>query len=42
MYRIDHYLGKEAVQAIGGFRRANPALEAIWDRRHIASVEVVM
>jgi len=42
VYRIDHYLGKMAVQAVGDFRRANPAIEAHWNAEAIGSIEVVM
>ncbi len=35
IYRIDHYLGKEAVQNIMAFRFANSVLEPIWSRNYI-------
>src|SRR5262249_498201 len=35
IYRIDHYLGKEAVQNIFVFRFANGILEPIWNRTYI-------
>lgn len=42
IFRIDHYLGKEAVQNLLYFRFANSFLEPIWNRQHIASVQVTM
>ena len=42
VFRIDHYLGKEAVQNLLYFRFANSFLEPIWNRDHVASVEINM
>ena len=42
IFRIDHYLGKEAVQNILYFRFANSFLEPIWNRNHIRQVQVTM
>ena len=42
IFRIDHYLGKEAVQNILYFRFANSFLEPIWNRNHIRQVEITM
>jgi glucose-6-phosphate 1-dehydrogenase len=42
IFRIDHYLGKEAVGNLAFFRFANPFLEPIWNRDHVESVEVTM
>jgi len=38
--RIDHFLGKEAVQNILVFRFANSWLEPLWNSRHIAQVQI--
>lgn len=40
IYRIDHFLGKEAVQNILALRFANGLLEPSWDRSHIESVQI--
>ena len=42
IFRIDHYLGKEPVQNLMYFRFANSFLEPIWNRQHIASVQITM
>ena len=42
IYRIDHYLGKEAVEDLLVFRFANSFLEPIWNRNYIASVQITM
>jgi glucose-6-phosphate 1-dehydrogenase len=42
IFRIDHYLGKEAVQGLLYFRFANTFLEPIWNRNYVASVQVTM
>jgi glucose-6-phosphate 1-dehydrogenase len=40
IYRIDHFLGKEAAQNILALRFANGLLEPIWNRDHITYVQV--
>jgi len=42
IFRIDHYLGKEAVQNMMYFRFANAFLEPIWNRHYVERVEVTM
>ncbi|MGH2632111.1 MAG: glucose-6-phosphate dehydrogenase [Tepidiformaceae bacterium] len=42
IFRIDHFLGKEAVENLLYFRFANSVLEPIWNRDHIASVQITM
>ncbi|XP_054994951.1 GDH/6PGL endoplasmic bifunctional protein isoform X3 [Sorex araneus] len=43
MYRVDHYLGKQAVAQILPFRDQNrEALEPLWSRHHVERVEIVL
>src|ERR1700694_752569 len=41
-FRIDHYLGKEAVQKLLYFRFANTFLEPVWNRTYVNSVQITM
>ena len=40
IFRIDHFLGKEATQNILAFRFANGLFEPIWNRDHIDHVQI--
>nr|XP_012646918.1 GDH/6PGL endoplasmic bifunctional protein isoform X2 [Microcebus murinus] len=43
MYRVDHYLGKQAVAQILPFRDQNrKALDGLWNRHHVERVEIVV
>jgi glucose-6-phosphate 1-dehydrogenase len=40
VYRIDHFLGKEAAQDLHVLRFANGLFSGIWSREHIESVQI--
>jgi len=42
LYRIDHYLGKMGLDEILHLRFHNAMLEPVWNRNHLASVQVTM
>lgn len=42
VFRIDHYLGKEAVQNLLYFRFANSVLEPVWNNRYVDRVQISM
>ena len=40
VFRLDHYLGKAAVQNLIALRFGNTLLEAVWNRNYIESVHI--
>jgi glucose-6-phosphate 1-dehydrogenase len=42
IFRIDHYLGKEAVMNLFYLRFANVMTESMFDREHVAAVQITM
>jgi len=42
IFRIDHYLGKAAVQNLIALRFGNTLLEAVWNRDYIDSVHILV
>ncbi|SFB30498.1 glucose-6-phosphate 1-dehydrogenase [Cohnella sp. OV330] len=42
VFRIDHYLGKEMVQNIEVIRFANAFFEPLWNKHHIANVQITL
>jgi glucose-6-phosphate 1-dehydrogenase len=42
IFRIDHFLAKEAIMNIQYFRFVNSFLEPIWNRNYVASVQITL
>jgi glucose-6-phosphate 1-dehydrogenase len=42
LLRVDHFLGKEAVENLMVFRFANGLFEPVWNRSHVAEVRITM
>jgi len=42
VFRLDHYLGKAAVQNVIALRFGNTLLEAVWNRNYIESVHILV
>lgn len=42
IYRIDHYLGKEMVQAIPILRFANPLIKKIWNKDYLSNIQITL
>jgi glucose-6-phosphate 1-dehydrogenase len=42
IFRIDHFLAKEAIMNIQYFRFANSFLEPIWNRNYVSSVQITL
>src|SRR6478735_11621183 len=42
LYRIDHFLGKMGTAEFLYLRFANSALEPIWSRKHVSSIQITM
>jgi glucose-6-phosphate 1-dehydrogenase len=42
VYRIDHFLGKEALQNLMVYRFSNTILEPVWNRHYIRGVQITL
>lgn len=42
VFRIDHFMGKEAVQNLMYFRFTNAFMEPLWNRDHVESIQITM
>ncbi|HSS61864.1 MAG TPA: glucose-6-phosphate dehydrogenase [Candidatus Limnocylindrales bacterium] len=42
IFRIDHFLGAEAIENLLYFRFANSFLEPIWNRNYVSSVQITL
>jgi glucose-6-phosphate 1-dehydrogenase len=42
VFRIDHFLGKEALQNLMVFRFSNTLLEPIWNRHYVRGVQITL
>jgi glucose-6-phosphate 1-dehydrogenase len=42
VFRIDHYLGKDAVQDVSVLRFANSLFEPLWSRNHVDQVQITV
>ncbi len=42
VFRIDHYLGKPAVQNLFAMRFGNALFEPIWRREHVANIQITI